>query len=128
MAREAQNDIRPYRDLIAWQKALELAEQVYRVTDGFQDGERYGLVSQMRRAVVSVVSNIAEGFGRGRTVEFRRYLEVARGSLIELQTQAERVRRLGWIKGERLAEFREETQEVDRLLSGLMRSVKQRKA
>jgi len=119
-------DIRTYRDLIVWQKAMDLAEAVYAATASFADSERYGLTAQMRRAVVSVASNIAEGFGRGRKAEFKRYLEMARGSLFELQTQGELARRLGWIQGKVLSTLRDGTQEVDRLLSGLMRSVKRR--
>jgi len=126
MQEKPRNDIRTYRDLIVWQKSMDLAEAVYHATDTFQDGERYGLVAQMRRAVVSVASNIAEGFGRGRKAEFKRYLEMARGSLFELQTQAELARRLGWLKGNLLTETREGSQEVDRLVSGLMRSVRRR--
>jgi len=123
---EKKNDIRTYRDLLLWQKAMDVAERVYQATGPFEDRERYGLVAQMRRAAVSVASNVAEGFGRGRKAEFRRYLEMARGSLFELQTQAELARRLGWLKGNMLTEMREDTQEVDRLLSGLKRSVKRR--
>ncbi|MFO8014014.1 MAG: four helix bundle protein [Phycisphaerae bacterium] len=123
---EKKNDIRTYRDLLVWQKAMDVAERVYQATGAFEDGERYGLVAQMRRAAVSVASNVAEGFGRGHRAEFRRYLEIARGSLFELQTQAELARRLGWLKGTVLTEMREGTQEVDRLRSGLMRSVKRR--
>jgi four helix bundle protein len=126
MPEDAKQNIRTYRDLLVWQKAMDLAEAVYAATASFADSERYGLTAQMRRAAVSVASNAAEGFGRGRKAEFRRYLEVARGSLFELQTQAELARRLGWLKGTVLAEMREGTQEVDRLLSGLMRSVKRR--
>jgi four helix bundle protein len=105
---------------------MEMAEVVYRATDAFEGGERFNLVGQMRRAGVSVASNIAEGFGRGRRPEFQRYLEIARGSLLELQTQAELGRRLGRLRGKMLADLRERTQEVDRLLSGLLRSVRRR--
>jgi four helix bundle protein len=119
--------IRTYRDLVLWQKAMGLAEVVYHSTEGFESAERYGLVAQMRAAAVSVASNVAEGFGRGRQAEFQRYLEIARGSLFELQTQAELCRRLGWLKGAALEGLRSMTQEVDRLLSGLMRAVKKRK-
>lgn len=128
MAREPKTDIRTYRDLVVWQKAMELAEQVYQATETFPTGERFGQVSQMRRAGISVPANVAEGFGRGRKAEFRRFLEIARGSLFELQTHAELARRLGWIAGKHLSRLRELSQEVDRLLSGLLRSVKSRKA
>jgi four helix bundle protein len=120
--------IRTYRDLVAWQKAMELAELVYQITGELAETEKYGLVAQMRRAAVSIPSNIAEGFGRARKAEFTRFLQIARGSLFELQTQAELVRRLGWLKGEELVGARELSQEVDRLISGLMRSVQRRRA
>lgn len=125
---ESETDIRTCRDLLVWQKAMELAEALYRVTNAFEKTEKYGLVTQMRRAVVSVPSNVAEGFGRGRKAEFERYLEIARGSLFEVQTQAELTRRLGWLKGEVLGNLRDRAQEVDRLLSGLLRSVRRRRA
>jgi four helix bundle protein len=126
MATQARTRIRTYRDLLVWQKAMEMVEAVYRATEAFESNEKFGLVSQMRRAAVSVPSNIAEGFGRGGKAEFHRHLAIARGSLFELQTQAEVARRLGWIRGDALGDLRERTQEVDRLLSGLMRSVKKR--
>jgi len=119
--------IRTYRDLVLWQKAMGLAEVVYHSTEGFESAERYGLVAQTRAAAVSVASNVAEGFGRGRQAEFQRYLEISRGSLFELQTQAELCRRLGWLKGAALEGFRSMTREVDRLLSGMIRAVKKRK-
>ena len=120
-------DIRTYRDLAAWQKAMAMAEGTYRATETLPEAERFGLVSQMRRSAASVAANVAEGFGRGRKAEFRRFLEVARGSLFELQTHAELARRLGWLKGTLLKEIRDLSHEVDAILSGLIRSVKRRK-
>jgi len=128
LQQRAKHDIRTYRDLAAWQKGMQLAETVYRVTVAFPSEEKFGLVSQMRRAAVSIPSNIAEGFGRARNTEFRRFLEIARGSLFEMQTQAELARRLGWLKGERLAALKESTHELDAILAGLVRSVKAREA
>jgi four helix bundle protein len=124
--REPKHDIRTYRDLVAWQKGMALAEIVYRETTGLPPEEKFGLVSQMRRAAVSVPANIAEGFGRGRKNEFRRFLEISRGSLFELQTQAELARRRGWLKGEGLKTLRESMRELDAILAGLVRSVKAR--
>jgi four helix bundle protein len=77
--RGAPSDIRTYRDLVAWQKGMALAELVYRATAALPPEEKFGLVSQMRRAAVSIPANIAEGFGRAGKVEFRRYLEISRG-------------------------------------------------
>jgi four helix bundle protein len=88
MANRKQDRLRlTHYDLEAWQEAMRLARDVYVLTCELPDAERWGLVSQMRRAAVSVASNIAEGASRGRGVEFRRYLTIARGSLIELDTQ-----------------------------------------
>jgi len=125
--RKAIGVIRTYRDLVAWQRAMELAEEVYRATAAFPGDEKFGLVSQMRRAAVSIPSNIAEGFGRKRRAEFKRFLEIARGSLFELQTQAELARRLGRLKGEGLKAVRDLTHELDAVLAGLVRSVMARR-
>jgi len=116
-----------YRDLIAWQKGMELTEKVYTVTRGFPDEERFGLVAQMRRSAVSIPSNVAEGFGRGQQGEFHRFLGIARGSLFEVQTQAELARRLGWIKGPGLADLRERMRELDAILTALMRAARERR-
>jgi four helix bundle protein len=78
-----------FRDLLAWQESMVLVTQVYRATQTFPVEERYGLMSQMRRAAVSVPSNIAEGHGRQSPGEFRQFLGQARGSLCELETQIE---------------------------------------
>jgi len=121
-------NVRTFRDLIAWQKGVELTQVVYRVTTAFPAGERFGLVSQMRRASVSVPANVAEGYGRGRRAEYIRYVEIARGSLFELQTHAEVARRQGWMTDAALAEFVSLAEEVDRVLSGLLRALKASKA
>ena len=81
--------IRTFRDLIVWQKAMELARGVYRVTKRMPDDERFGLTNQMRRAAVSVPSNIAEGYCRHGRMDYIRFLKIARGSLAELITQYE---------------------------------------
>ena len=90
--------IRTHRDLRAWQEAMNLAERVYRVTEGFPDAERFGLSQQMRRASVSVISNIAEGAARNSSREFAQFLGVARGSLAELESQLELAVRLSFVK------------------------------
>lgn len=82
------NNISGHKDLTVWQAAMGLAKVVYAVTADFPKAERYGLVSQMRCAAVSVPSNIAEGAGRGSAREFHQFLTIARGSLSELETQA----------------------------------------
>jgi four helix bundle protein len=76
-----------YRELKVWQRAIELSVAIYKLTAEFPKEELYGLTSQLRRAAVSVASNIAEGYGRGSKGEFRQFVGVARGSVLELQTQ-----------------------------------------
>jgi four helix bundle protein len=85
-----------YRDLKVWQKAIELSVALYKLTEKFPKAEIYGLTSQLRRAGVSTASNIAEGFGRGSTGEYKQFLGMARGSNFEVQTQLVISRKLGF--------------------------------
>lgn len=114
--------VKQYSDLIAWQKAMDLVEGVYQITNGFPKSEVYGLTSQLRRAAVSIPSNIAEGQSRGSR-EFVHYLEIAHGSLSETETQIEIARRLGYVDKDRLAGFIQQAAEVGRLIHGLSRSI-----
>ena len=79
--------ISSFKELVVWQRAVELATAIYNLTDSFPKEELFGLTSQMRRASVSVPSNIAEGFKRGSRLEFKQFLSIAKGSLAELETQ-----------------------------------------
>ena len=94
------NGIRSYRDLEVWKAACDLAEKVYRLVETFPKFESYGLADQMRRAAVSIPSNIAEGAGRLGPVEYRHSLSIALGSLAELRTQVELSRRFGYVADE----------------------------
>ena len=112
-----------YRDLVAWQKAMTLAEAVYRETAVFPIDERYGLTSQMRRAAVSIPSNIAEGQGRRSSDhEFVRFLGIALGSVCELETQLELAERLQMLGSDSAARLRLLVDEVGRIIGGLRRS------
>ena len=112
-----------YHQLIAWQRSMDLAEQIYRDTTDYPVEERYGLTSQMRRAAVSIPSNIAEGQGRRSTdEEFIRFLRISLGSLCELETQLELSLRLAFINVDRAKNLRTVIDEVGRLLNGLIRS------
>lgn len=91
------NEIRSYRDLVAWQKAIALSKRVYGATKLFPKEETYGLVQQIRRAVVSIPSNIAEGYGRGGRMDYIRFLYMARGSLYEVETHTLISRDLGYL-------------------------------
>ncbi len=109
-----------YRDLIAWQKAKSVALDVYRCTRRFPRDEVYGLSSQMRRAAVSVPSNIAEGKGRYSQKEFVQFLYHARGSLLELQTQLSIARDLDYIDLAAFKSLESQTEELGRILNGLI--------
>ena len=87
-----------HKDLHVWQKAMDLVERVYLLTKKFPDEEKYGLISQIRRAAVSVPSNIAEGAGRNGTREFTQFLYIALGSLSELETQIDIASRLNYVQ------------------------------
>ncbi len=111
---------RHYRDLIAWQKAMELARQMYAHTEEFPNSETFGLRMQLRRSAVAVASHIADGHGRLTDAEVRKGLGAARGALNELQTQTELASSLGFIEqgaAERLLEL---STEVAKLINGLI--------
>jgi four helix bundle protein len=115
-------EIRSHKDLIVWQKAIQLVESVYRSTAGFPRTEQYGLTSQMRRSAVSVASNIAEGSGRRSGKEFLQFLYVSRGSLCELETQIEISCRLGFMS--RPTPLDPQLTEVGRMLSALIKRLR----
>ncbi len=112
-----------YRDLRVWQKSMDLAEHVYRVTETFPRAEIYGLTSQLRRAAVSIPSNIAEGQGRTSKGEFRLFLGNARGSLLEVETQLMLANRMAYLDKDSLSSILEESATVGSMLNGLLASV-----
>ena len=116
--------VQSFRDLVVWQKSLQMAVTVYRLTQGFPREEVYGLSSQLRRAAVSVPSNIAEGHGRLGTGEYRQFLGVARGSNFELQTQLEIARALQFGDKELLGEVEGLSHEVGKMIFGVLDSIK----
>ena len=116
--------LRSYRDLLVWQKAVELALSVYRLSEGFPKHEIYGLVSQLRRASVSVPSNIAEGYGRGSRREYLQFLSIAQGSLKELETQTIIGQRLGYATLAQAERVLAASEVVGKMLGSLIRSLK----
>ena len=114
---------RSYKDLIAWQKSMELVTAVYRETTSFPKNELFGLTSQLRRAAVSIPSNIAEGQGRLSEKEFRHFLGQARGSLMEVETQLQIAENLGYLDKEPKRLLMAACAEVGRILNGLLASV-----
>jgi four helix bundle protein len=120
---ESGAQIRSHRDLIAWQRAMDLVVAVYQATKTFPKEEVYGLTSQIRRAATSIPANIAEGQGRRSKAEFRQFLSNARGSLLELDTHLEVAVRLGYLEPGRHKELQGQLYEVARLVNGLLRSL-----
>ncbi|HPJ98763.1 MAG TPA: four helix bundle protein [Candidatus Hydrogenedentes bacterium] len=118
--------IASYRDLKVWQESMTLAEEVYQATAAFPKEELYGLTSQMRRAAVSIPSNIAEGWGRGSTPDYVRFLRIARGSLKELETQATLSARLGLMTREPEQAIGVRVESIGRMLVALERSLQRR--
>jgi four helix bundle protein len=115
-----------YRDLIAWQKAMDLVEVVYKATGQFPKEEIYGLTNQLRRAVVSIPSNIAEGQGRKSDNDFRRFLAISYGSLREVETQILIVKRLNYLSEAQTERLMNLAGEVGRLINGLANSLAER--
>lgn len=113
-----------FKDLIAWQKAMDLVEHIYRLTEAFPARENYGLTNQLRRAAVSVASNIAEGQARYSKKEFQHFLRVARGSLAEIETQVQIARRLDYLDQEICDQCVGEIEELGRILAGLISSLR----
>ena len=121
-----EGQIKSYRDLVAWRKARVLVKNVYQLTADFPVGERFGLVSQMDRAAVSIPSNIAEGYGRATTQDYLHFLRIARGSAYELETQLVLSEDLGLcskVAGEKVTNA---LHEVIRVLQGLIQSLERR--
>ncbi|MFH0992511.1 MAG: four helix bundle protein [bacterium] len=112
-------EVKSYQDLVVWQKAMELVEMVYRATKLFPKEELYGLTSQLRRAVVSIPSNIAEGHSRKSTAEFRNFISIAQGSKAEAETQIMIAQRLGYLSLEQSAQILSLLTEISKMLSSL---------
>jgi four helix bundle protein len=110
-----------FRELKVWQLSIDLSMHVYKLTGEFPKHEAYGLTSQMRRAAVSIASNIAEGSARGTRKDFKQFVLIAKGSLCELQTQLVIAKRLGYAVEQKIATVESCAQEVAQMLSGLSR-------
>ncbi len=113
-----------FRELKVWQKARELVKDIYQVTEGFPLNERYGLISQIQRSAISVPSNIAEGAGRDSKKEFNRFLDIAMGSLFELETQVILSFDLEYISNDTHNELTTKIKDVQKMLYGLKNSIK----
>lgn len=123
MSASPKAQIKSHRDLIAWQKSMELAVVIYEYTADFPRYELYGLTSQIRRAAVSIPANIAEGQGRRSKPEFSQFLVNARGSLLELDTHLELALRLKYVSAGQYERIHRQVAEVGRIMNGLLRSL-----
>jgi four helix bundle protein len=119
--------LKNYKELKVWQKAYQCCLEVYKLTKGFPTDERYGLTSQMRRAAVSVPSNIAEGYGRKTTPEYIRSLYFAYGSNCELETQISLSGDLGYMKAQEKEMLQRNIEEVERMLKALIKSLENKR-
>ncbi len=118
--------LRTFKDLKVWQKAYGLCGRIYTLTKRFPPDERFGLTSQLRRAAVSIPSNIAEGYNRNTTKEYVRFLFIALGSLGEIETQMMLSRDLHMCEGRQCDEMLELVSEINRMLRALIRSLKRK--
>jgi four helix bundle protein len=116
--------MRDFRDLQVWQRSMRLAEEVYAVTREFPREELFGLSGQLRRAAVSIPSNIAEGHGRDTDKAFALFLTHARGSLCELETQIELARNLHLLNPEQSDHLQANAAEIGKMLNGLLRTLR----
>lgn len=113
-----------YRDLLIWQKSMDLVTEIYKITASFPKDEVYGITTQIRRSSVSVPSNIAEGYGRNSSGDYKCFLHISLGSLYELQTQIEICFRLQYLKNESFTTLQVKTNELERMMNSLISKIK----
>ena len=116
-------NVKSYRDLMVWQKSMTLVTEVYTVTRSFPSDEIYALTSQLRRCAVSIPSNIAEGYGRNSTSDYKRFLQIAVGSIFELQTQIEIAVNLRYLSAETFGNLCNAAKEIELMLLSLIRKL-----
>jgi four helix bundle protein len=119
-------EIKRYSDLTVWQRAMDLVVLCYRLSDAFPRVEEFALRQQLRRAVVSVATNIAEGHGRTGIGEYLHHLSISHGSLMEVETLVQVAGRLSYVDEQTLSSLLGQADEVSRLLKGLMRALRER--
>ena len=113
-----------FRDLLIWQKAMQLVTKSYSLTATFPKDELFGLTSQLRRCSISIPSNISEGFGRGTNKDYHRFLTISLGSLFEFQTQIEIAYNLNYVSEPDFNKIYEDSRELERMMSSFIKKVK----
>lgn len=116
--------LKNFKDLQVWQKSYALVLEVYKATTDFPKSELYGLISQIRRAAISIPSNIAEGYSRGHRTEYIRFVSMAYGSVAELQTQLMLAKDLGYIQQEIYETIAGDYEDLERMISALIKGLK----
>jgi four helix bundle protein len=112
-----------YKELEVWQKGIDLTIDVYQMTERFPSTEKFGLVSQIRRAATSIPANIAEGWGRGSTKEYIQFLRIARASLMELETHSIIAKKLAYIEADRLGTLQQEVETLGKRINTLIQAL-----
>ncbi len=120
----AKNTIRSFRDLIVWQRGMDFGVTIYKIAQKLPASEQFGLTSQLRRAAVSIPSNIAEGYGRQSTGNYRQFLSISRGSLIEIETQIDISERLKYLTQSDTENIFKEITEISKMLTSLISKIK----
>ena len=115
--------MKTYRDLLVWQKAIAFVTEVYKTTKIFPKEELYGLTAQLKRSAISIPSNIAEGYGRKSKKDYIRFLQIAMGSIFEIQTQLEISKNLSFLPEDGFTELFEYSRELERMLSSLISKI-----
>lgn len=121
-----ESKIKSYKDLIVWQKAIELVTEVYSISKTFPTEEKFGIVNQLNRAVVSIPSNIAEGWGRESSKNYLQFLRISRGSLMEVETLILISKNLNYLNEEKFKSISDKIEETGKILQGLIKGVQQR--
>lgn len=119
--------MKTYRELIVWQKSMVLVNEIYKVSRSFPNDENFGLTSQLRRSAVSVPSNVAEGYGRNSLNDYIRFLNISVGSLYEMKTQIEIAFNLKYVGKSNFEELHNNTKEIERMMSSLIRKLKEKR-
>jgi four helix bundle protein len=120
----AKKTIQSHRDLLVWQKSMDLVEAIYRITQKLPSHEQFGLISQLRRAAVSIPSNIAEGYGRQSSGNYRQFLSISRGSLLEVETQIDICLRLGYLTTMDTESVLNTIRELSKMLTSLISKIR----
>ena len=116
-------NVESYKELMVWQEGVKLVEEIYELTRSFPPKEQYSLTSQIQRAAVSIPTNIAEGWGRGKTGEYVQFLRIARGSLMELETQLIISQRLNYIDQNTLSQLEESIEKIGKMINMLIKNL-----